>query len=195
MANPHTPQATLAALAIFNGLGLSPLFGSPIEGLRLAGPRIAPRFNQCRNYLSRFFNADSTADDYAPLEQFPNGTIAAAQWIRGAVGIMQYALYSEYGIDVPDATDIDPAAWFQDLDILAYRFHEAEDSIPSEAVEKLLEAWQEPDVTPKHEDSRQFFLSAYYGQARGLQTQGAFLTAAPAIARARQSRKTEAVES
>lgn len=190
MPNPHTPQATLAALCIFNGLRLSPLFGSPIPGLCLAGPKVAPRFDQCRNYLSRFFNADSTADDYAPLEVFSNGTVAAAQWIRGAVGIMQYALYSEFGIDVPDATDIDPAAWFDDLDRLAYAFHEAEDSVPSEAVERLLEAWQEPDIIPKHEDSRQSFLSAYYGQARDLQTTGAFLTTVPAITRARHTGRT-----
>lgn len=192
MSNPHTPQATLAALAIFNGLQLSPLFGSPFPDRVLVGPQVAPRFNQCRNYLSRFFNADSTADDYAPLEIFPNGNVAVAQWIRGAVGIMQYALYSEHGIDVQDAADIDPAAWFDGLDRLAYAFHEVENSVPSEAVERLLEAWQEPDIVPKHDDSRQFFLADYYAQARDLQSQGAFLTTAPTIARARHTGRTTA---
>lgn len=185
----NDPAATLAALCIFNGLGLSPVFASPHSRFALAGSPISPRFTQCRNYLSRFFSSEGTVENFNPLEVF-KGCAAPAQWIRGAVGTLQHSLYAEHGIDVPDAADVDPAAWFADLDEIAGLLLSVESgAVSREMVEAVIDAWQEPEIIPKRTDSRAAYLTRLYAEARALQASGAFLTNAPAISRARQTHK------
>jgi len=182
----NNPAATLAALCIFNGLNLSPVFASPDSRYQLAGAPLSPRFVQCRNYLSRFFHpSQPSPEDFAPLEVF-NGAVAAAQWIRGAVGTLQHSLYAEHRIDVPDAAGVDPAAWFDELDAIAALLLAVEpDAISHELIESVMDAWQEPDIIPKYEDSRASFLSRYYAQARRLRDAGQMMTNAQTISRAR----------
>lgn len=188
--NP-SPAATLAALCVFNGLRLSPVFASPDSRLTLAGSPLSPRFIQCRNYLSRFFGPDSTPEDFSPLE-FLAGGVAVSQWLRGAVGTLQHSLYIEHGIDVPDVASIDPAAWFDELDTIAGLLRDVEPEAPShEMVEGLLGFWGEPDLIPVHPDSRAAYLAQVYMEARALQDAGTLLTSAAAIAKARRMQKPE----
>lgn len=183
----HTPQATLAALAIFNGLRLAPFHVSPVPELRHIGAVVAPKFEQCRNYMARFFTVSSTAEAFNPLEVF-DGALAASQWVRGGIGIMQYALFTEHGIDVSDAGSIDPASWFEGLESMADLWRGIGEEMPPELVAKVTEAWQERDTGAKPNGSRAGYLARLYGQARELQAADAFLTTIPTITRARATR-------
>lgn len=179
----HSSAATIAALCIFNGLQLSPVHAPIAPYLRLLGSPVSPRFEQCRNYLSRFFNDGSVTDAFNPVEVF-NGKMAAAPWIRGAVGMLQYTLLQE-GVDVPDADAVDPAAWFENLVEFAGPFGDVE-PLSIADVYKVFDAWAEKDTLPCYPESRGYFLSRLYGQARELQSQDEFLVTVSAITRARK---------
>lgn len=186
-ASPNAASlSTLAALAIFNGLRLSPLYASPSPTLALLGPRIAPRFNQTRNYLTRFFSERATVHDFNPVEELGE-KMAAAQWVRGAVGVLQHALYEEFAMDVPDASDMDPAIWFDGLADMVKLFSEVEDdTVLPEHLAAVLDGWKQPKEAG-FPGSRDHYLSALYDHARSLQADGTFLSTVPAIARARAS--------
>lgn len=176
-------NATLAALCIFNGLKLSPIVASPVPGFTHIGPHVSPHFEQCRNYLNRFFDDSSTLEAFAPLESFGE-TMAAAPWIRGAVGILQYVLHGTAGLDIPDADMMDPAAWFEGLPDLVGVWNQYQsvsiDPIP------VFNTWKQPVKEPgKRFTARPQYLTELYAKARALQAQDAFLVNPQAIARAR----------
>jgi len=176
---------TLAALAIFNGLRLSPVYASPSPALALLGPSIAPRFNQVRNYLTRFFTDAATVHDFCPVEELGE-KMAAAQWVRGAVGVLQHALYEEYDMDIPDASDIDPAIWFNGLVDMVELFRAAEpDTVDRSHLADVINAWHDPGEVERFPGSRNAYLYDLYMKARELQAQGLFLTSVPSIAKAR----------
>jgi len=187
LASPNASSLpTLAALAIFNGLRLSPVYASPSPALALLGPPIAPRFNQVRNYLTRFFTDASTVHDFNPVEELGE-KMAAAQWVRGAVGVLQHALFEEYKMDVPDASDIDPAIWFNGLVDMVELFRAAEpDTVDRSHLADVIHAWHDPGEAERFPGSRDAYLHDLYSHARELQAQGLFLTTVPSISRARQ---------
>jgi hypothetical protein len=186
----NNQNATLAALCVFNGLKLSPVVASPDPRFALLGDSIHPRFNQCANYLTRFFTPSSTVEAFCPLEVF-NGALAIAPWLRGAVGMLQHTLNLSDGIDVPDVDNLDPAIWFEDLHeiVVMYRLHSAPLTLGVTAAVKVQEHWEAPDFVPVHRDSRAYYLASLYAQARAVRDSDAFLVSAPAIARARQSKR------
>lgn len=183
----YCPQATLAALALFNGLHLSPIYASPDPRLTHIGENVTPKFVQLQRYMARFFTEKSTPEDFNPLEIF-NGALASAQWIRGGAGVLQYALFNEYGIDTPNDSAIDPAAWFRGLDRMADLWRKAGQRMPPELVLNVLERWQERPGASETDEGRAGYLARLYAQARGLQTDEGFLTTVPTITRARVSR-------
>jgi hypothetical protein len=182
--NAPTPQVTIAALAIFNGLKLAPFHVSPDPDLTLVGVTVAPKFVQCRNYMARFFTEESGPEAFNPLEIF-DGALAASQWVRGGVGIMQYALFTESDMDIPDAASIDPAAWFEGLEHMADLWRGAGQEVDPEMLAKVTEAWQERDAAPGPNGSRAGYLARLYGQARELQAGDALLVGIKPIAAAR----------
>jgi len=182
--------ATVAALCIFNGLGLSPVSASPSHRFKLAGPAVSPRFQQIERYMSRFFTPDSTGADFMPLEVF-DGYMAFAPWIRGAVGTLQYSLKQEHDISVPDAHDLGPGDFFDDLEGLAllYIEHAAPKSpeLLRAVARKVESIWTEDEPTATDPDSQQAYVQKLYAICHAMQERDQLLTSSPGIIRARNA--------
>jgi hypothetical protein len=181
--------ATVAALCIFNGLRLSPVQVSPMAyRFKLPGTAVTPRFTQCERYLSRFFPGDGVmVDSYMPLEVF-DGQMAVAAWIRAAVGTLQYSYKSE-GVIIPNAHDIDPHLWFDDLEGLAMLYNEHTDPDRPGVIKTLARMvetkWCEDDSTAYNKESNQHYIQTLYAQAGYMMERDQMLTSASGIIRAR----------
>jgi hypothetical protein len=184
--------ATVAALCIFNGLRISPVMTAPQPyRYKLPCAPVSPRFVQCERYLSRFFEQRTgpavTIQDYMPLEVF-NGQIAVAAWIRAAIGTLQYS-FKQDGITIPDAHDIDPSLWFDDLVGFAmlYNDHAKPDEqyIIKSLASLVADRWEEDEHSATNKESNQFYIQQLYGQAGGMMERDLFLTSASSIIRAR----------
>jgi len=180
--------ATVAALCIFNGLGLSPVNASPSHRFTLSGPAVSPRFEQIERYMNRYFNKASGAPDYMPLEVF-DGFMAFAPWLRGGIGTLQYSLQEAHGITVPDAHDIDPAMFFDDLEGLALLYIEhakPQDWYFIKNLARNVEAmWTEDEDTATDPKSQQFYIQRLYAICHAMQERDQLLSSAPSIIRAR----------
>lgn len=185
MKNIH---ATVAALCIFNGLGISPVQESPRpRRWKLAMPPVAPRFEQCERYLSRFFNDQSTGTDYSPLEVFKD-TMAVSAWIRAAVGHLQYS-FKQDGISLPNPQDVHPSLWFSDLEGIALIFNEIANPEQPASIYALASRVQdlwELDTSPtSHGETRRLYAQTLYGQFDYMKERDQLLISAPAIIRER----------
>jgi hypothetical protein len=184
--------ATVAALCIFNGLGLSPVNASPSHRFKLAGPAVSPRFEQIERYMNRYFPEPGSASvkDYMPLEVF-DGHMAFAPWLRGAVGTLQYSLKREHGITIPDAHGIDPARFFDDLEGLALLYIEhakPQDWYFIKNLARNVEAmWTEDEETATNPNSQQAYVQKLYAICHAMQERDQLLTSSPGIIRARNA--------
>lgn len=179
------PNATLAALVIFNGYKLSPVLASPDHRLSHIGGQVHPRFEQCAAYCSRFFGPDSTAADFAPYESLGDA-VAVAPWIRGAVGFLQHALNQSEGMDIPNCEDVNPEDWFADLHEMVITYRLAVPAFGVTAAAKVQEMWEEPEFIPSYADSRPYMVARLYGRVRGLQILNELLTDPQDVAKARK---------
>lgn len=179
------PNATLAALVIFNGYKLSPVLASPDHRLSHIGGRVHPRFEQCAAYCSRFFGPDSTALDFAPYEQLGD-TVAVAPWIRGAVGFLQHALNQSEGMDIPNCEDVNPEDWFADLHEMVITYRLAVPAFGVTAAAKVQDLWEESEFVPRDRESHAYKVGNLYGLARAKQIDNELLTDPAAINKARK---------
>jgi hypothetical protein len=124
-----------------------------------------------------------------PLEVF-NGNLAVAAWIRAAIGTLQYS-YKPEGVVIPNAHDIDPSFWFDDLEGLALLYNEyAPHESPSYGyfIKNLASAVQDRWEEDEHSataGTHQHYIQNLYGQADYMRERDQFLTSASSIIRAR----------
>jgi len=203
-------SATLAALCIFNGLKISPVLASPSHRFALPCGPISPRFTQAERYLSQAFPKDTGPDKaaliadavarFAPLEVF-NGAMAAAPWIRGAIGTLQWSFREAHGIAIPNAEDIDPASWFEDLEGLVILYGECAFPNPTEEqardirllrklANKVMDRWDEEEGTADPE-SNQGYIQKLYAIANAMQERDQLLTSVTRISNARKNKPLE----
>lgn len=200
-------SATLAALCIFNGLKISPVLASPSHRFTLPCGPVSPRFIQAEKYLAQAFPNETGPDRvaliseavarFAPLEVF-NGAMACASWIRGAVGTLQWSFNEAHRIRIPNAEDIDPAAWFEDLEGLVILYGECAFPNPTEReaqdirllrvlANKVMDKWDEEEGTADPE-SNQGYIQKLYAIANAMQERDQLLTSPSRIAKARKEK-------